>query len=293
MGLGSGSGLRDLALVREYSGGGGWGAGRGVSSALVARRQGGARRAWRVCVVRVGCTHLVVGVSVPKGDPFDERLPVVRGAAGSHGWVNHGALSDRALESRRDSLRRKCKIRGPDDGLTLQRRTSGYLRWKISGRTSRDRATATLPEEDKGSTKRGEHTEQTEPGPFRQGEAADHEEEGYKAASDSVTVATKLVREVGLERVYALLHGTQLHVQRSICWRRSRGGPLSPEPENDQLHEEENASSRRAVLTKNMVIVIQYVVTPLLKNQQYCITITITMFFFDVKILTFMLCGLG
>ena len=215
-----GAGGQGVALVARY---------------LVARRQGGARRAWRVCVVRVGCTHLVVGVSVPTGDPFDERLPVVRGAAGSHGWVCHGALSDRALESRRDSLRRKCKIRGPDDGLTLQRRTSGYLRWKI--RTSRDviRATATLPEEDKGSTKRGEHTEQTEPGPFRQGEAADHEEEGYKAASDSVTVATKLVREVVLERVYALLHGTLLHGQRSICWRRSRGGPLSPEPENDQL----------------------------------------------------------
>lgn len=78
---------------------------------------------------------------------MDERLPVVRGAAGSRGWVCHGFVSDRAHESgRENSLRRKGQRRGPEDGWRLLQRTSGR---KIRRRISRDYAEP-LPDEDKG-----------------------------------------------------------------------------------------------------------------------------------------------
>jgi hypothetical protein len=66
--------------------------------------------AWRVCVQWVellGCTHLAAGVAVLLGDPVAERLPIVRGAAGSDGWIGHGAHSDGADVSGRHWRRRR------------------------------------------------------------------------------------------------------------------------------------------------------------------------------------------
>ena len=94
----------------------GWGAlgERGVKEARAMR--GG-------CVWCVGCTRLAAGVAVLIGDPIGERLPIVRGAAGSDGRVGHGGHSDRADESGRDWRRRR-------DAFDAEgRRPEGLMQW--------------------------------------------------------------------------------------------------------------------------------------------------------------------
>eukprot|EP00964_Phaeocystis_antarctica_P042846 scaffold24569_cov57-Phaeocystis_antarctica.AAC.2 len=76
-----------------------WGGERGVKK--------GARHAWRVCGVCGLHTRLAAGVAVLLGDPIGERLPIVRGAAGSDGRVGHGGHSDGADKSGRDWRRRR------------------------------------------------------------------------------------------------------------------------------------------------------------------------------------------
>ena len=71
----------------------------------------------------MGCTHLAAGVAVVHGDPIAEHLPIVRGAAGSDGWVGHGGHSDRADESGRDWRRRR-------DAFDAEgRRPEGLRQW--------------------------------------------------------------------------------------------------------------------------------------------------------------------
>ena len=54
-----------------------------------------------------GLPRLAAGVAVLRGDPFAERLPLVRRAAGSHSWIGHGSHSNRADERGRDWRRKR------------------------------------------------------------------------------------------------------------------------------------------------------------------------------------------
>ena len=80
-----------------------------------------------------GCTHLAAGVAVLLSDPVAERLPLVRRAAGSHGWIGHGSHSDRADERGRDWRRKR-------DAFDVEGRRPDGLRRRgdIVGQCQRD-----------------------------------------------------------------------------------------------------------------------------------------------------------